>query len=603
VPVTARSLVLALALAVFGLGCTSHREDAEDTPVRVAVDAGPMVPVPRERATIEVLVPWPDRSALEIERDIVRVLERALGDVPGVTRIHGSAQQGRAAIVLTLDAGADPDRSKVAVRDRLDSARASLPVDVSPVLRADLAPPASAQVFVLSTTTGTGMDLHRVAQRVREAVYTVPGVGEIDLCGGREARLVIALDPARLVAYRLSLGAIVAAVRPNLGDGPGMPAGLIAVAAIRTMDELTDVIVGPGAAPVALRDVASVSVGSKVPECDAARTSGGLLVLGSVRARRGADLEAVDAAVRARLAAYRAELPPGFVLEMPAAPLWLALDLLATPDPAETAAHASGVIGAALATAGPVLAGRPAFVQAPTTAQSGVRVDGALVLDVTGLGAAERVTLERALAGLPGVHVRGPGVVTTAGELDDPSVLRFRITGAELDTDRRLAREAAEIAATVPGVLHAAARDDHHPTVVLEPRRARMAMLGLTPDELFVVIAAALEGVPVGSLQTDGARMSVVVQLGALEGDLAARMAALGALGIGLSGGGTVPLSEIVDIRLEPGPGMITRIDGRRAVTVEVRVVDPSPERRVALQQALAASLRLPPGHTVIQDD
>jgi len=599
--VTARSLVPALALAVFGLGCTSHRDDADEPAARVAVDAGPKAPVARERATIEVLVPWPDRSALEIERDIVIVLERALGDVPGVTRIHGSAQQGQAAIVLTLDAGADAERSKLAVRDRLDSARASLPADVSPVLGSDLAPPASARVFVLSTTTGTGMELHRVAARLREALYAVPGVGEIELCGGREARLVIALDPARLIAHRLSLGAIVAALRSDLVDGAGMPAGLIAVAAIRTMDELTALIVGAGAAPVALRDVASVNVESKVPGCDAARTGGGLLVLGSVRARRGAELEAVDAAVRARLAV--SELPAGFVLEMPAAPLRLALDLQATPDSAETASHASRVIGAALATAGPVLADRPAFVQARASAQRGVRVDGELVLDATGLGAAERVTLERALAGLPGVHVRGPGVVTTAGELDDPSVLRFRITGAELDTDRRLAREAAEIAAAVPGVLHAAARDDQHPSVVLEPRRARMAMLGLSADDLFVVIAAALEGVPVGALQTDGARMPVVVRMGAVEGELAARMAALGALGIGLSGGGTVPLSELVDIRVEPGPGMITRIDGRRVITVEVRLDDPSPERRLALQQALAASLRLPPGYTVTLDD
>lgn len=596
---TARSLVPILAvLAALAPACTSH-SDEHVVAAAVAVDVSPpAAAAPRDAATIEIFAAWPDRSASEIEREIVVPIERALTDVVDVKSIHGSAWSGRAALVLTLEASADVQRSKLAVRERLVAASANLPSDVTPVIGSDLAPPASARLFVMSTTTGTSIELHRVASALRDALYEVPGVGAIELCGGRESQVVIALDPARLTAHGLSVGAIVQTMKANLAEDIGLPS--IAGVAISTVEDLLALVVARGAAPLALRDVASISVEPKMPGCDAARIGGGPVVIGSVRARRGADLDAVDAAIRARLAAHR--LPEGFALEMPAAaPRRLGLDLTVTAAPEETLVHASRAIGAALAAAGPDFAGRLAYVQARTASRSDVRVGGELLLESIGRGAEELLVLDRALASLPGVAVRGSGVVNAAGELDDPSMVLLRISGDDLDVDRRLAREAAEIAETLPGVLHAAARDGQELTLALDLKRARLAMLGLAPDDLLITIVAALDGAPVGSLRPDGSRMPVVVHIGASQ-DQPAQLAGLPALEIGLPGGGKVRLDELVEVRRALEPGTITRLDRRRAVTVEVRL-DNSPAARVDLRRALDASLQLPPGYVLIWDD
>ena len=389
---TARSLVPILAvLAALAPACTSHG-DENVVAAAVAVDAGPpAAAAPREVATIEIFAAWPEHSAIEIEREIVVPSERALSDVVGIKSIRGSAWSGRAAIVLTLEASADVERSKVAVRERLVAASATLPGDVTPEIGSDLAPPASARVFVMSTTTGTSMELHRVASALRDALYEVPGVGAIELCGGRESQVVVALDPARLTAYGQSVAAIVQALKANLADDMVMPP--IAGVGSGAVEDLMALVVARGAAPLALRDVASISVEPKMPGCDAARIGGGPVVIGSVRARRGADLDAVDAAIRARLATYRSGLPEGFALEMPAAaPRRLGLDLTATAAPAETLVHASRVIGEALAAAGPELAGRFVYVQATTPSRSDARVDGEILLESIGRGAEEPVS-------------------------------------------------------------------------------------------------------------------------------------------------------------------------------------------------------------------
>lgn len=250
---------------------------------------------------------------------------------------------------------------------------------------------------------------------------------------------------------------------------------------------------------------------------------------------------------------------------------------------------------------GGALGGRSAVVKVATALEGGMRVDGELMVANMGLGAADLAMLERTLASLPGIRVRARGVADSVDQIDDPSLLRFRIMGDELEVDRRLASEAAELVAVVPGVLRAGARDEPQPRVNLTIKPVMLADLGLARDTVRDLIAAAIEGVTVGSLQMHGSRMPVLVRLGS-SGDHAAQMTALPGLEISRQGGGPVRLDQLVHISRELEPGAITRIDGHRTVVVEVRVGDNPAEVSLALQRALEASLRLPPGYAVLWD-
>ena len=600
-----RSRVPTIAVfAALALACTARYDDgtaevvaqmlANEDLVAHAVANERQAAPPPEPLTIEVHVAAPGRPVTEVEREIAIPLERALGDLPQLMRMHSRSAADRATIVLTLEASADAERSRVLVMERLRAANRSLPDDVIPEIGADLAPPASARVFALSSTIHNSMQLHEVGSRLREALETVPGVAQVELCGGHEARLVVTLDAARLAAHHLALGAMITALRSNLGDQHRPSSGPVAVLGMRDMDELMALVVAPGALPLALRDLASVSAEPGIPECAAARIGGGQVVVGTVRARRGADLEAMDAEIQARLAARTSELPSGFALELSdARPIRFALDLMATADASETLPRASRALAAALG-------GRPAVVKATTAVQGGMRIDGELLLASTGLSAADLAMLERGLASLPNIRVRARGVADAVGTIDDPSVLRFRIRGDELEVDRRLASEAAALVAVVPGVVHAEAREEQQPSFTLTIRPSVLADLGLARDAVRDTIAAALGGVPVGSMQMQGSRMPVIVRLGS-SGDHQAQMAALPGLAISHRGG-TVRLEKLVAISSVIEPATITRIDGHRAVIVEVRVGENPAKVALALHQALETSLRLPPGYAVIWD-
>lgn len=580
---------LVTVLAALSLACTAHREE----PASVEAAKRPAEVPPVEPMTLEVVASWPDRDAIEIERSVVVPLERTLGRVPALKRMHSSARAGRATIVLTLDGAAAPWLILAAVDDQIGLAREQLPAEVFTSFAAGLAAPGGL-AFSLSST-GDFMQLQRVARALREALLVLPGVADVEVCGGAEARVEVAVDPARLSAYRLSIAALVPVLRDSLHEAPGLSADLRVLAGVRSMEQLMDVIVTSGEHPVRLRDVASVAIARAPGECEARRVGGGEAVLGLVKARPGVDAPAFAAAVRAELAARSAGLPMDARLELPTnPPLRLALELTAAAEPAETLSRASLAIAEAFTAAGLSPSERAAFLRTPTPSHPGVVVDGELGFDATGLAAAELAGLERRLAALPGVAVRGP--------IGDPTLLRLRVTGAELEVDRRLAREAAEIAAKVPGVVRAAARDDQHPELVLELQRERMATYGLAASELSLTLAAALGGAPVGELQLDGTRMPMVVRLGAEPVGRAATLATLPRLEIGLPAGGTVRLDELVQMRTESAPGTITRVDGQRSVSVEVRVGAATPAQQAALQRALAEGLGLPSGYTLVWD-
>jgi multidrug efflux pump subunit AcrB len=421
----------------------------------------------------------------------------------------------------------------------------------------------------------------------------IPDVGEVELCGGREPRLLVTLDARRLSAYRLPIPAVVQALARSLGDEPGVPAGLLAVTATRSMEALTAVRVRPGEPAVMLRDVASITVDGATPVCDAARIGGGLAVVGLVRARHDADLQAMTAAVRAELAARRSEvMAQGVTLDVFAAsPLRFMLDLPAHADPAEAKIAASRSIAEELTAIGPGYAARLAFLRVTTAPR--IDFDAELILESTGLEAVDIAALEQRLSSTMAVR----------GQLYEPSSLRFWITGEEIAANRQIAEKAAELVTGMSGVVYATARDPLAPGHVLAIKRERLAELGLSVAELGVTLAAAIDGASAGSVELDGARLPVIVRVGPST-PASAAIEALEQLEVLLPAGGKVRLTELVDIKRELEPVTISRVDGRRAtrVDVTVSVAESMSERIALLQRELAASLELPVGHTLVWD-
>jgi HAE1 family hydrophobic/amphiphilic exporter-1 len=183
--------IIFLAVALFGL--VSLRQ--------LAVDLLPEVDVPR----ISITTVYDGVAPEEIETLITRPVEQATSTIQGVDRIEATSAEGLSRVQLQFTWGTDLSEAMDDVRVAVDRLRVRLPEEAEPpsIYKFDLA---SVPVAFLGLT-GRG-DPRRLKYLAREdlsrALERVPGVASVDVNGGRDREIRVALNSNRLAAYRIS---------------------------------------------------------------------------------------------------------------------------------------------------------------------------------------------------------------------------------------------------------------------------------------------------------------------------------------------------------------------------------------------------------------
>jgi cobalt-zinc-cadmium resistance protein CzcA len=107
------------------------------------------------------------------------------------------------------------------------------------------------------------------------------------------------------------------------------------------------------------------------------------------------------------------------------------------------------------------------------------------------------------------------------------------------------------------------------PVLTVRPRRDRLARHGLDVAAVQDVVAVAIGGKTVGQVFEGDRRFDLVVRLPeALRND----PGNLAGLPVPLPDGGFVPLGEVADIDIAPGPNQINRENGKRRIVVTANV-------------------------------
>jgi cobalt-zinc-cadmium resistance protein CzcA len=133
------------------------------------------------------------------------------------------------------------------------------------------------------------------------------------------------------------------------------------------------------------------------------------------------------------------------------------------------------------------------------------------------------------------------------------------------------------------------------PVLAIEPKHAALYRYGLNIADLQDLLADAVGGADAGTLFEGDRRFAVVVRLPeAQRGNLAT----LERLPVPLPRGGYVPLSEVAQLQLAPGPNQISRENGKRRLVVSVGVGDRDLGSFVReVQAAVDREVRLPSGY------
>jgi Cu(I)/Ag(I) efflux system membrane protein CusA/SilA len=174
--------------------------------------------------------------------------------------------------------------------------------------------------------------------------------------------------------------------------------------------------------------------------------------------------------------------------------------------------------------------------------------------------------------------------------------LGIKIYGDDMDRLTALARQAGEIARTVPGVKDVFAEQlsgGHYLDIV--PDRRACARYGLNVGDVQGMVEMLLGGMPVTTTVEKRARYAVQLRYAA---DYRDTPAAVGRMLIDTPHQGPVPLSAVARVGYSAGPSELAAENGLIRSVVFANVRDrPMVETVEDLTRALSAGLKLPPGY------
>jgi heavy metal efflux system protein len=172
-----------------------------------------------------------------------------------------------------------------------------------------------------------------------------------------------------------------------------------------------------------------------------------------------------------------------------------------------------------------------------------------------------------------------------------------KIYGDELETLHDTAERIAAVIARVQGAADVKAQQTvGQPYLRVILKRDAVARYGLNASQVLDLVQS-LGGRTVGTIVDADGQFNVRVRLREQDRSDVTR---IGALRVSDGTGRAVPLSELAEIRLEPGPSTIERQQGRRVILVQANVRGRDLAGFViAAQHAVDAQVKLPPGYTV----
>lgn len=184
----------------------------------------PVAPLPQiDIPTIFVSASLPGANPETMAATVATPLERALGQIAGVTEMTSTSSVGSSTIILQFELSRDVNGAARDVQAAINAARSLLPSGMPSLPRYTIANPSDAPIIMLALTSKnrTAASLYDLAEsRIKPVLAQISGVGDVSIRGGALPAVRIDLQPYKLVSYGISLEAVSQAVTRSTGSKP-----------------------------------------------------------------------------------------------------------------------------------------------------------------------------------------------------------------------------------------------------------------------------------------------------------------------------------------------------------------------------------------------
>jgi len=314
-----RGLVMVLVFIVMGLGVWKFTQ--------LPIDAVPDI----TNVQVAINTAAPGYTPLEAEQRVSFPLETAMTGLPKLSYTRSISRYGLSQVTVVFEEGTDIYFARQLVGERLSIAKGDLP----PALEPTLGPIATGlgEIFMFTVDAEPGaknsddslitpMDLRSAHDWIiRPQLMRVAGVAEINPIGGFKKEILVAPDPAKLLAYQMSYSELVTAIQDNNNNrGVGFiehngSQWLMRVPGqANTLADLENIVIGQHQGiPLRVKDVASVTLGKEL-RSGAATQNGREVVMSTVFMLIGENSRSVASDVAIKLEEIKSSLPEGITV-------------------------------------------------------------------------------------------------------------------------------------------------------------------------------------------------------------------------------------------------------------------------------------------------
>jgi len=289
---------------------------------RIGVDLFPSVEFP----VVTVTVVYPGADPETMETKVADPIEEKINTLGGIKVLRSVNLESVTQVIVQFELEVSVDQAMQDIRDKISELQRDLPQGIDPptVQKFDVgASPVMA--LALSGDIGPRALTDLADDVVKERIQRIPGVGGVDLIGGRERQIKVQVDPAKLSGLSLSVDDVANAIRSQNLD---LPAGTLerggrelmvkTKGEVKTPEEIGQILIpSPTGTLTRVRDVARV-IDTVADAESASFLDGKSAVSLVVRKQSGANTVAVAERVRHELAQVRPRVEQaGVVLTVP----------------------------------------------------------------------------------------------------------------------------------------------------------------------------------------------------------------------------------------------------------------------------------------------
>ena len=304
-----RWLTLAACAVLLALSFWSMR--------RIPLDALPDL----SDTQVIVYAKW-DRSPDIVEDQVTYPIVTSILGAPKVKAVRGLSDFGYSYVYVIFEDGTDLYWARSRVLEYLSKITSTLP----PGVKVELGPDATSvgwvyQYALVDRSGRTSPDELRSLQDwfLRYGLQSAPGVSEVATVGGQARQFQVSVDPNKLAAYRLSIDAVVQAVKAanseaggRLVEFSGREYMVRGRGYVKTTKDLESAVLkAENGTPIRLSEVATVSLGPDLRRGLTDLDGHGDVVGGIVVMRHGENALNVIQGVKAKLSELKKGLPEG----------------------------------------------------------------------------------------------------------------------------------------------------------------------------------------------------------------------------------------------------------------------------------------------------